>query len=78
MLGLAVKVASLFTANAMSSCIALARYCNSPNSHANGLLWLLSKFSVLALIGIFGSKGVATGFDHHVFSFEYHFNISLL
>jgi len=48
MLGLAVKVASLFMAKAMSSWIVLARYCNSPNSHTNELLQLLSKFSALA------------------------------
>jgi len=73
MLGLAVKVASLFTAKAMSGHVALARYCNSPNSCTNGLLWLLSESSVFALMGTFGSSSVATGFDCSISS---HFSIA--
>ena len=51
-------------AKAMSGHVALARYCNLPNSRMNGLLQLLSKSSVFASMGMFGSSGVATGFDY--------------
>ena len=68
MLGLAVKVASLFMAKAMSGRVVLARYCNLPNSCANGLLQLLSESSIFALMGTFGSSGVATGFDRSMSS----------
>jgi len=73
MLGLAVKVASLFMAKAISGRVALARYCNLPNSYMNGLLWLLSESSVFASMGTFGSSSVATGFD---LSMSSHFSIA--
>jgi hypothetical protein len=64
-----VKDASLFMAKAISGRVALARYCNSPNSHANGLFRSPSDSSGLGSIGIFASKGVATGFAHSIPSF---------
>src|SRR6266850_386579 len=61
-LGFVVYNANLFTANAISSRVALARYWSSLSSRAYELLWLPSVPSELASMIVFGSIGILTGF----------------
>src|SRR6267142_146848 len=65
-LGFVVYDANLFTVNAISGRVALARYWSSPSSQAYELLRLPSVPSGLASMIVFGSIGIPTGFAHSI------------
>src|SRR6266850_7017368 len=65
-LGFVVYDANLFTANAISSHVALVRYWSSPSSRAYELLRLPSVPSGLASMIVFRSIGIPTGFTHSI------------